>query len=225
MGAQGVDRARRTPRIFLGGVLLLALFLTLWLGKGGGSRSLAQESPLSPVETPAPTATETPVVPPPSTATPTPSPTAPGATPAAVQTSVPGATPTPEPLASPTSAVISVPATATATATPDPLLMLPPVDRPAISPTPESTPDLWTFLAVLGGQLAQAGVWVWFLVGSLIFFITAGIVAGLSFAWAEDHRYQVYRVIPLEETPEEGASEPRPEDPVAGEDRWPPSLP
>ncbi len=230
MGARGMDRARSIPAISLGGALLLALFLTLWLSEGGGSAGLVQESPLSPVETATPTATEPPAVTPPPTATPTPvpptpTPIAPTATPTEARVPVPVDTPTPVPPASPTPEEASAPAVATATPTADPLLMLPPVDRPAVSPTPEPTPDLWTFLVVLGGQLAQAGAWVWFLVGSLIFFVIAGLVAGLSFAWAEEHRYQVYRVIPLvEETQEEEPSPPggRPD---AAEDGWPPSLP
>ncbi|RME60329.1 MAG: hypothetical protein D6790_09430, partial [Caldilineae bacterium] len=61
--------------------------------------------------------------------------------------------------------------------------------------------------------------WIWFVCGSLVFFIVAGIVAGLGFYRRERNRYQLYDLTSDEET----GTQPQAQ---AGEDDdiWPPSL-
>ena len=116
------------------------------------------------------------------TETPTPTPS-PSATLFAVETDTPLAP-----------AVPAVPDTATpdalilvVTNTPDPF----DVQRPVVLPTP--TPTLDTLLAAarsVDALVATAG-WIWFLGGSLIFFVTAGIVAGLFFYQREQQRFDL----------------------------------
>lgn len=68
---------------------------------------------------------------------------------------------------------------------------LPEGQRPIIYPTPTPTPD-FVMAAARTFDVAVATMgWIWFLVGSLIFFVTAGIVAGLFFRQSEARRYDL----------------------------------
>jgi hypothetical protein len=72
--------------------------------------------------------------------------------------------------------------------------------------------------------------WLWFLVGSLVFFVTAGIVAGMFFRQSEANRFELPEPeYWLEEEPQPdrtrpaaGGLGPRPKD---ADDEWPAELP
>ncbi|MBX2999835.1 MAG: hypothetical protein KF893_15045 [Caldilineaceae bacterium] len=102
------------------------------------------------------------------------------------------------------------------------LINLPPVDRP-IAAAPASSPDA---LGVIGGvisSMANVAAWLWFLCGSLIFFVVAGIVGGLLFSQRERHRYDLYQVEPEENPLIEVVEPPQPK--KREDDIWPSSLP
>lgn len=50
--------------------------------------------------------------------------------------------------------------------------------RPVVPPTPTPTPDYLLAAATAIDAMVAAAGWIWFLTGSLIFFLTAGVVAG-----------------------------------------------
>lgn len=77
------------------------------------------------------------------------------------------------------------------TNTPEPGAALPEGQRPVVLPTPTPTPD-FVMAAARTFDVAVATMgWLWFLVGSLIFFVTAGIVAGLFFRQSEVNRFEI----------------------------------
>ena len=75
--------------------------------------------------------------------------------------------------------------------TPTPLVaIVAPTALTGPSPTPAPIAD---YLNVVAGMLAVSTAtlgWIWFLVGSIIFFAVAGIFAGLTFRQQERHRYE-----------------------------------
>jgi hypothetical protein len=97
----------------------------------------------------------------------------------------------------------------------------PELQRPIVYPTPTPTADFVMAAARTFDVAVETLGWLWFLAGSLIFFVTAGIVAGLFFRQSEASRYEL----------------PEPdywleEDPMAvrqaeqrAEDEWPEDLP
>ncbi len=99
-----------------------------------------------------------------------------------------------------------------------------PTQRPVVYPTPTPTPDYLLLAArVIDAAMATAG-WIWFLLGTLIFFAAAGIMAGLSFRQQEAHRFELLEATPPEDDEEWGEDE---EDvgPPDTDDNWPASLP
>jgi hypothetical protein len=68
---------------------------------------------------------------------------------------------------------------------------LPAGQRPIVYPTPTPTPDFVMAAARTFDVAVTTMGWLWFLVGSLIFFVTAGIVAGLFFRQSEARRYDL----------------------------------
>ena len=63
--------------------------------------------------------------------------------------------------------------------------------RPIEYPTPTTTPDFVMAAARTFDVAVATFGWLWFLVGSLIFFVTAGIMAGLFFRQSEARRYDL----------------------------------
>ncbi len=98
--------------------------------------------------------------------------------------------------------------------------------RPIVYPTPTATADALLFMAsTVDAMVATAG-WIWFLAGSLVFFVTAGIVAGLFFRQADAQRYDL-----RDQEPDAWLT---PDDALPGqagraapipEDDWPENLP
>lgn len=222
---------------------VVAVFVTAWLTLSvPAPHSLAQDSPpgtpeqqgQSPIETPEgepATDTATPTSTPTETPTETPlppaepvaeTPTPPLAEPP-TETPTPapeeGEAPTPEPSASPQETAPEEQATeaveietAPETATPTP--------RPIEFPSPTPTPNILMLMdRGLTGMLGAAA-WIWFVCGSLLFFVVAGTVAGLGFYRRERNRYQLYELAPDEETPAQQQAQTKEDD-----DAWPPSLP
>lgn len=130
-------------------------------------------------------------------------------TPAATETPSPTATETPSPTATPTP-------TPTATAT------MRPVEAAALPAAPMTTFPLFT--QVLDAAVAAAG-WIWFLCGSLIFFVTAGILAGLGFRRQERRRYALVDAEIDEDTYEIDTTLTSLRPGPAADDNWPASLP
>ena len=108
-------------------------------------------------------------------ATPTPTPTE-------TAISLPTETPTPDATGSPEPAVVVV-----VTNTPDASLG----SRPIEYPTPTPTPDYLLAAARAVDAIAVTATWIWFMVGSLVFFVVAGVLAGLSFRQNERQRYDL----------------------------------
>lgn len=78
------------------------------------------------------------------------------------------------------------------TNTPEPAqILLPDSQRPIVPPTPTTTPDFVMAAARTFDVAVTTLGWLWFLVGSLVFFVTAGIVAGLFFRQSEVNRYDL----------------------------------
>jgi hypothetical protein len=102
-------------------------------------------------------------------------------------------------------------------------LGIPPADgsmeRVPVSPTL----DAFGVIASVVASMAQVAAWIWFLCGSLIFFIVAGIVGGLLFSQRERHRYDLYLVEPEENPLLEVVDPPKTE--KRDDDIWPASLP
>jgi hypothetical protein len=102
------------------------------------------------------------------------------------------------PLDTPTETPVFAPATSTisptaevmvivVTATPDTAL----AQRPIELPTPTATPDYLLVAARTVDTFMLTATWIWFLAGSLVFFVVAGVLAGLSFRQNERQRYDL----------------------------------
>jgi hypothetical protein len=145
--------------------------------------ALAETQAILP-ESPLPTPTETVPV---ETATTVPTESLP------VQSPVPGAELTVLPplvtaeIATETPAVVVL----VVTNTPEAGEALPAGQRPIVYPTPTPTADFVMAAARTFDVAVTTLGWLWFLVGSLIFFVTAGIVAGLFFRQSEAHRFEL----------------------------------
>lgn len=229
-GGDYKDKARKRLRHI---VLFALLFCTsglLWLWLSAGAAHSQPLQQISPMETATPDPFVFPTNTPDPFAFPTNTPD-----PFALPTETPDPfafpTETPDPFAFPTEAPVPL-----ATNTPDPfaveetppsqedesLLGLPPADRP-IEVAPTSSPDAFGVIGTVISSMASVAAWLWFLCGSLIFFIVAGIVGGLLFSQRERHRYDLYRVEP-EESPLLEVVEP-PKSERRDDDVWPASLP
>ncbi|MCB0158804.1 MAG: hypothetical protein KDD83_11790, partial [Caldilineaceae bacterium] len=110
-----------------------------------------------------------------------------------------------------------------------------PTQRPIITPTPTPTLDAAMLAArIVDGAIAAAG-WIWFALGSLLFFTVAGILAGLSFRQQEQQRYDLVDERDAEDAFLAGSSLPDidtfppPDHPASPAptppDDWPSSLP
>jgi hypothetical protein len=133
-------------------------------------------------------------------------------------TPTPTLTETPTPTGTPT-------ATPTATDTPTAT----PTQRPLATATPIDTADTTQFVTRMIDTSVAAIGWIWFAVGSLVFFISAGIVAGLTFRNQDRGRYRLFQAQrPTQPPPPDPApsapSTPTPA-PPPGDDNWPASLP
>ena len=97
--------------------------------------------------------------------------------------------------------------------------------RPIELPTPTSTPDVLLFAALAVDRTLLAAAWIWFALGSLVFFAVAGLVAGLSFRQAERRRFDLLKTDAA--ALEDAGLLPPPPPPrtPTGEDHWPDSLP
>ncbi|HXF61898.1 MAG TPA: hypothetical protein VNK95_09785 [Caldilineaceae bacterium] len=97
--------------------------------------------------------------------------------------------------------------------------------RPIVPPTPAPTPDTLLAAAMLFDAAAAAAGWLWFLAGSLVFFATAGIIAGLFFRQQEARRFELIEgeeeIVLPEELPPAPSEPPRTMDDA----EWPDSLP
>ena len=132
----------------------------------------------------------------------------------------PVATETPLPATQPLSA------TAVITTTPLPTALI--AQNPVEFPTP-TPPTNFTglFVRVVNMSITAAG-WIWFLCGSLIFFVTAGVLAGVGFRRQERRRYtMIEQTEPTYRPNRTSSSAPRPtpEATPGDEDNWPVSLP
>jgi hypothetical protein len=112
------------------------------------------------------------------------------------------------------------------TSTPDGGEALSQGQRPIVYPTPTATPDFVMVAARTFDIAVTTMGWIWFLVGSLIFFVTTGIVAGLFFRHSETHRFELtepdYR---LEEVPAADHQRPPSRTEHSIDDEWPAELP
>ncbi len=115
--------------------------------------------------------------------------TAVASSPLAAPTEIPSPTPapsnTPAPatgMYSPTAAVLVV----VATETPPPV-----TQRPVVLPPPAPTPDALLFAARTVDAMVMTATWIWFLVGTLVFFVVAGVLVGLSFRQNERRRFDL----------------------------------
>jgi hypothetical protein len=137
----------------------------------------------------------------------------PGGATLTMQASSPLATPIPPEVAP--GLVITI--TATPTAEQAALLPGGPTQRPVEPPTPLPRGDSRSFFAQVLDTAGATLALLWFLGGSVIFFVTAGVLAGLAFRDKERARYQ------LEAGGDQNAftASPPPQD----EDTWPESLP
>jgi hypothetical protein len=142
-------------------------------------------------------------------------------------------TPTPDPALeslsgsiTQTNQVIIAPRPPTATPTSAPSPTPSPTQRSLTLPTPTALPNLPDlFSQVLSSAISTLGI-LWFLVGSLVFFVTAGVIAGMSFRQSNRQRYNLYA---LEEVEDEEVEESEPTSPASSQnkndgDHWPTSL-
>jgi hypothetical protein len=158
-------------------------------------------------------------------------------TPLPTATTTPSATSTPQPM--PTSILPSPTSTEVATAIPAvPVAVVvtatfTPTQRPIVPPTPTPTPDRVMLMAnIVDSTLAAIG-WIWFMFGTLLFFIVAGVLAGLSFRQREQERYDLIESLELDLTDEDAilddllnrSTPPLTPDEEKAPDDWPPSLP
>lgn len=187
-------------------------FLPLTLTAEAATATAAAPPPFSPLETPTPDPfffTPTPAIFSP-LETPTPFPTPPPLLPTAVDT--------------PTEAALVV----VVTNTPQPEAgQWPPGQRPVVPPTATPTPDYVMFAATMIDSFLLSAGWIWFLAGSLFFFVSAGVVAGLFFRRQEQRRFDL-----VEGDLEDGALAAPPTPPAARDaragtepDDWPDNLP
>jgi hypothetical protein len=119
--------------------------------------------------------------------------------------------------------------TVTATPTPDAAALLPtgPTQRPIAPPTAAPPADGRTFFAQVLDTAGATLALLWFLAGSVLFFITAGVLAGLAFRDKERARYE------LDAGGDAAAFTPQPSSgpgastssPAGAADDWPESLP
>ncbi|MCX6046928.1 MAG: hypothetical protein NT075_17630, partial [Chloroflexi bacterium] len=140
------------------------------------------------------------------------------------------AQPTPVPTETPT---LSSTLTATMTvAAAAPAATVRPLEYP--SPTPPAE-FLVLFAKVVDASIAAAG-WIWFICGSLIFFVTAGLMAGLGFRHQHRPRYALvdnpndsdedrYQTVPAPSPAPMPAPPTRPTTNSTDDDYWPASLP
>jgi hypothetical protein len=127
------------------------------------------------------------------------------------ETATPPGTDTPSPTSTDTPTM-----TPTPTDTPTPTI----TQRPIESATPVMTTNAAGLLSEAVGTAVVAAGWIWFLMGTLVFFVTAGIVAGLSFRNQERARYRLSNGEPPPPT-----SPPPPARRRQDDDHWPTSLP
>ncbi len=113
------------------------------------------------------------------------------------------------------------------TNTPDPAVaLLPDGQRPVVLPTPTATADFVMAAARTFDVAVTTFGWLWFLVGSLVFFVTAGIVAGLFFRQSEAHRYDLPEPdYWLEEDPSLHRQHTVPNPRGSADEDWPADLP
>jgi hypothetical protein len=173
--------------------------------------------------TPDPFATATPD--PFATATPDPFATA-TPDPFATATPDPFATATPDPFATATvDAGIAPDVTSPPDETTTLLLPLPPVDRPIAEPPATEPLNLALIITDVLSSMANVAVWLWFVCGSLIFFVVAGVIGGIYFSQRERERYDLYTLEPDEhahfDVEQKTERRVRPPD----DDVWPASLP
>jgi hypothetical protein len=111
------------------------------------------------------------------------------------------------------------------------------LQRAVTPPTPTPAPDVFAlFLRVSERVLTVAG-WIWFLLGSIVFFTAAGLMAGLSFRQRQAARSDIFDLVtiddvrdsdqPLEENvqpqrPTQPSQQRRPSSTI---EEWPDSLP
>ncbi|MCC6455657.1 MAG: hypothetical protein IT328_11975 [Caldilineaceae bacterium] len=113
------------------------------------------------------------------------------------------------------------------TNTPDPAAaLLPGGQRPIVYPTPTPTADYVMAAARTFDVAVTTLGWLWFLVGSLVFFVTAGVVAGLFFRQSEANRYELPEPdYWLEEEPQADRPRRSPASGQSADDDWPADLP
>lgn len=134
-------------------------------------------------------------------------------TPTATETASP--TPTDTPTASPTP-----------TETPTPTI----TQRPVEPATPAPTQDAFSLFGQVANRVVVAAGWIWFLGGSLVFFVSAGIIVGLSFRRQQRQRFDLYDLGDEPSTepptnPQPSAATPaRRSRPPDDYDNWPASL-
>ena len=105
-------------------------------------------------------------------------------------------------------------------------MLLPEGQRPIVTPTPTATPDFVMAAARTFDIAVTTMGWLWFLVGSLVFFVTAGVVTGLFFRQSEASRYELPEPdFWLEEEPQAGSRRPLSPKGEDGADEWPADLP
>jgi hypothetical protein len=113
------------------------------------------------------------------------------------------------------------------TDTPAPDAALPAGQRPIVYPTATATPDTLLMLATLFDAGMAAAGWIWFLLGSLVFFGAAGVMAGLFFRQQEGRRFDLVEDDPALSLTDLPAPEPPQQSiaPYGLDDEWPESLP
>ncbi|MEZ4837378.1 MAG: hypothetical protein R2873_36180 [Caldilineaceae bacterium] len=219
------------PRLSI--LLGIAISLAFWLRVG--ATPMTQTSVVDPtqqnsnVPTPTTAPPDTPTTPPQDT--PTTAPPAVTDAPAQVTpTSAPIDTQPPRPQDTPTAEVGVAPdVAATPDVSPTALLLLPPVDRDIAPPPAEEPLNFGTVVDDVLRSMADVAVWLWFVCGSLIFFVVAGIIGGIYFGQRERQRYDLYTLEPDDhdhfhdhfEVEQQETRRPSPPD----DDVWPASLP
>jgi hypothetical protein len=130
----------------------------------------------------------------------------------------PSETPTPLPTDTETATPTETPTgTPSPTETPTPTI----TQRPVELTTPAATADALSLFSQAAGAAVTAAGWVWFVGGTLVFFISAGIVAGLTFRQQERQRYWLSEVDSDRPAPPHTPATRPPEDDTS----WPTSLP
>jgi hypothetical protein len=105
---------------------------------------------------------------------------------------------------------------------------MPDVDRPVViaatgvETEPQTVMDFVTLIFI---STTNAIAWIWLACGSLIFFVVAGIVAGIYFSHRKRERYQLYSLTPDESEQYEVVKEESVRQNKKEEDIWPASLP